>query len=392
MTVHHRALAKPVAHDQTNNSVVFNTRHQRRQYDVTRLQSSVSLVTHPTLCFDNPQFRKSAGAPAGLVGVGLERDRSTVWTWCFETELRVWGPAAPRVDVSLPEAQRYCRRLATGHYENFPVVSWLLPASLHQHFYNVYAYCRWADDLGDETGDPARSLELLAWWRDQLQACYAGQATHPVFIALAPTIAEFNLPIEPFEDLISAFVQDQSLCEYETYDQLLDYCRRSANPVGRLVLMLFRRRGDAHFAWSDSICTGLQLANFWQDVSRDLEIGRIYLPREDREQFGVSRNDLLSRHSTPEFIELMRFEVERARAFLRPWRSQSKEPLAEFSFRQQIEIELFARGGLAVLDRIEAVGYRVLEQRPVVSKLDFARLITGCIVRSLRRTWLGSRS
>lgn len=313
------------------------------------------------------------------------------WSWNFAEELRVWGPHAPRIAVTLPEAQRYCRRLATGHYENFPVVSWVLPKSLHQHFYNVYAYCRWADDLGDEVGDPARSLELLAWWRRELRDCFAGRTRHPVFVALAPTIAAFQLPIEPFEDLISAFEQDQVVVEFDTYPQLLDYCRRSANPVGRIVLMLFRRRGEYDFAWSDSICTGLQLANFWQDVARDLDIGRIYLPREDRAKFGVRREDLHARKSTPGFIELMRFEVDRTRPLLRPWRHQSTEPIREFSLRQQVEIELFARGGLAVLDKIASLDYRVLETRPVVSKTDFARIVADCFWRGLkRRIWRSS--
>lgn len=308
------------------------------------------------------------------------------WSWNFSEELRVWGPGARSVPISRSEAERYCRQLATGHYENFPVVSWLLPQSLHQHFYNVYAYCRWADDLGDEVGDPARSLELLAWWRDELRDCFAGRTRHPVFVALAPTIAAFQLPIEPFEDLVSAFEQDQTVREYETYAQLLDYCRRSANPVGRLVLMLFRRRGEHHFAWSDSICTGLQLANFWQDVSRDLDIGRIYLPEEDRAHFGVTREALYARRSTPGFVELMKFEVDRTRPLLRPWRSQSTEPMGEFSLRQQVEIELFARGGLAVLDKIASQDYRVLESRPVVAKTDFARIVVGCFWRACNRT------
>src|SRR5580658_9561058 len=154
----------------------------------------------------------------------------------FADELKVWGPeAAPRL-LSLSEAEAYCRTLATGHYENFPVVSWLLPRDLHQHFYNVYAYCRWADDLGDEVHDTAKSLELLNWWRQELEACYAGQTRHPVFVALKPTIDEFSIPPKPFLDLISAFEQDQSVLEYDTFDQVRDYCRRSADPVGRLVL------------------------------------------------------------------------------------------------------------------------------------------------------------
>ncbi|MFN7768008.1 MAG: squalene synthase HpnC, partial [Planctomycetaceae bacterium] len=204
----------------------------------------------------------------------------------FELELTRWGPNSTAGVPSLADSKGYCRFLATGHYENFPVVSLLLPRSLHQHFYNVYAYCRWSDDLGDETGDPQRALALLQWWRGELDACYAGQSRHPVFVALSETIREFDIPRQPLVDLISAFEQDQTVREYETYPQLLDYCRRSADPVGRLVLALCRRATAENFIWSDSICTGLQLANFWQDVARDFDIGRIYLPREDRERFG----------------------------------------------------------------------------------------------------------
>jgi squalene synthase HpnC len=308
------------------------------------------------------------------------------WSWNFAEELRVWGPDAPPVALTLSEAQRYCRRLATGHYENFPVVSWVLPQDLHPHFNSVYAFCRWADDLGDEVGDPQRSLALLQWWRRKLADCFNGHARHPVFVALGPTIQAYNLPIQPFEDLISAFEQDQTVTEYETFSQLLDYCQRSANPVGRLVLMLFRKRGEEQFAWSDSICTGLQLANFWQDVARDLDIGRIYLPAEDRDRFGVTREDLLARRTTSGFLDLMRFQVERTRPFLKPWRSRSTPPMGEFPVRLQVKVELFARGGLAILDGIEAVDFRVLETRPVVSKRDFAWLIAGCVARGLRRS------
>lgn len=317
------------------------------------------------------------------------------WSWDFAEELRVWGPERRSFDVSLSEARRYCRKLAGGHYENFPVVSWVLPQELHPHFNAVYAFCRWADDLGDEVGDPARSLVLLQWWRDELRGCFAGRSRHPVFVALGPTIQEYDLPVEPFENLISAFEQDQTVREYETFPQLLDYCRRSADPVGRLVLMLFRKRSEAHFAWSDSICTGLQLANFWQDVSRDLEIGRIYLPEEDRVRFGVTRDDLMARLSTPGFLELMRFEVERTRPYLRPWRTLASDehavsdPTRDFPLRLQVKVEMFARGGLAILDRITAADYRVLEARPVVSKSDFVRIIAGCIVRGLKRAALG---
>ncbi|MBX3437348.1 MAG: squalene synthase HpnC [Planctomycetaceae bacterium] len=297
-------------------------------------------------------------------------------------ELAQWGPQVqgPAV-VSLAEAEAYCRQLARSHYENFPVASWLLPPALRQHFCNVYAYCRWADDLGDEIHDPARSLALLAWWREQLGRCYQGDAAHPVFVALRGTIDEFGIPRQPFDDLISAFEQDQSVHEYETFEQLQDYCRRSANPVGRIVLYLCRQSRDVTCAWSDSICTGLQLANFWQDVSRDFDMGRVYLPREDCVQYGYTREMLERRETNAAFLELMRFEVARARGLLTTgW------PLVDaMPGRMQVDLDLFIRGGLQILNEIEAIGYRVWDRRPVVTKRQFARLFLTAASQSLWR-------
>jgi squalene synthase HpnC len=297
-------------------------------------------------------------------------------------QLAVWGPEAAAPTISLAEAEAYCRKLATSHYENFPVVTWALPKSLHQHFYNVYAFCRWADDLGDEIGDRDRSLALLGWWREELAASYAGRPRHPVFVALAPTIARFGIPQQPFADLISAFEQDQTVTEYETYAQLQDYCRRSADPVGRIVLYLCERFDDRNAAWSDSVCTGLQLANFWQDVSRDCDIGRVYLPREDRERFGYSDAALQSRTTNAEFLQLMEFQVDRARTLL-----QAGRPLiAAMPGRLQVDIDLFIGGGLAILDEIEKIGFRVWERRPVVTKTRIGRLFLGAAARGLLRT------
>lgn len=282
---------------------------------------------------------------------------------------------------SLDEALAYCRALATTHYENFPIASFLLPRRLHQHFYNVYAFCRWADDLGDELGDRQRSLRALRWWREELQACFAGSARHPVFVALRTTIQQFEIPIQPFDDLISAFEQDQTVTEYSNFADLRDYCRRSADPVGRIVLYLCGQFTEQHAAWSDSICTGLQLANFWQDVARDLKIPRIYLPSNDCQQFGYSHDELRAGVTNAAFLELMRFEVTRAREFL-----QSGLPLIErLPGRIQVDIDLFARGGLCILDRIEGIGYRVLEQRPVVRKSDVLKLLVASLGRALKR-------
>ena len=307
----------------------------------------------------------------------------------FLDDLRQYGPDASESN-EIPDrraAEAYCKALATSHYENFPVVSWLLPPSLHQHFYNVYSYCRWADDLGDEVGDAAKSLELLAWWRQELNDCYAGRMRHPVFVALRTTIDEFSIPQQPFLDLISAFEQDQTLLEYDTFDQLRDYCRRSADPVGRLVLSLCRASTPQNVIWSDSICTGLQLANFWQDVARDYAIGRIYLPREDYLRHGYSRHDFEAHRISPAFIELMKFEVDRARQFL-----VGGLPLVEqLPGRLQVDIDLFAHGGLRILERIESIGYRVWETRPKVTKWDGVQLVLGALARKFVRSIRGSR-
>ena len=205
-----------------------------------------------------------------------------------------------------PEAERYTRWLATHHYENFNVVSWLLPRRLRQHFYNVYAYCRWADDLGDEVADPARALELLDDWDQELRDCYAGKPSHPVFIALRQTIAACDIPIEPFSDLLVAFRQDQTVHRYPTWNGVLGYCRYSANPVGRLVLYLCGYRDAERQQLSDATCTALQLANFWQDVCRDLEKGRIYIPLEALAAHGLTEDDIVARRFDERYVSLMK--------------------------------------------------------------------------------------
>jgi squalene synthase HpnC len=303
----------------------------------------------------------------------------------FHRALREWGPdSLERSPLKLAAAELFCRRMARSHYENFPVATLLLPTALRQHFYNVYAFCRWADDLADETGDRDTALRLLAWWRSELTCCFAGTPQHPIFVALSATIAEFDIPRGPFDDLIAAFEQDQRVARYDTYAELLAYCRCSANPVGRLVLHLFRKPNPEYHAWSDQICTGLQLANFWQDVSRDYDIGRVYLPLEDRMHFGYSEADLAARRTTHEFVALMEFQVRRARGLL-----QAGLPLADhFSGRFQVDIELFASGGLKILDHIEHCGYRVWDKRPRIEKRDvfgmFIRVLLRCIGRKLR--------
>src|SRR5262245_51857425 len=219
----------------------------------------------------------------------------------------------PAAAPSLAEARAYCERLATSHYENFSVASWFLPKRLRQHFYNVYAYCRISDDLGDEVGDARQSLELLDQWEAELNACYAGSPRHPVFVALKETVHQFGIPKHEFSDLLIAFRQDQTVPRFETFNDVLGYCRYSANPVGHLVLYLCGYSDRERQELSDATCTALQLANFWQDVAVDYEKGRIYLPLEDLRRFGVTEQQIAERKFTASFLELMKFEVARAR-------------------------------------------------------------------------------
>ena len=279
--------------------------------------------------------------------------------------------AFPARAPGLAEAREYCRRLARRHYENFSVASWFLPAHLRQHFFNVYAYCRIADDLGDEVGDRSVALHLLEQWERELDACYQGDPRHPVFVALAETVAKFEIPKETFADLLTAFRQDQVVLRYPTFEDLLGYCRYSANPVGRLVLYVCGYRDLERQALSDATCTALQLANFWQDVSVDYRKGRMYLPLEDLKRFGVHEEDIRSGRNTPAFCEMMRFEVERTREwFHRGW------PLADRIDRElAIDIELFNRGGQEVLDAIERQQFKVLGRRPAISKTRKLALI-----------------
>lgn len=303
----------------------------------------------------------------------------------FLDEVQRWRNAE-RIP-SLTEAEQYCANLAKTHYENFPVVSWLLPKRLHQEFFNVYAFCRWADDLGDEVGDRALALELLGWWQSELSDCYAGQVRHPVFVALRGTIERFRIPIDPFRDLISAFEQDQRVTDYPTYEELLSYCQRSANPVGRIVLRLGECDTPENVAWSDSICTGLQLANFWQDVARDHAIGRVYLPREDRERYGYTAEQMALRQSTPEFVKLLQFEVARARELL-----LAGEPLVRsVPPWLQLDIDLFIQGGLRILKEIETIRFQVWESRPVVRKGAALGLFIQGVGRWAIRRLFGSR-
>jgi squalene synthase HpnC len=289
----------------------------------------------------------------------------------------VRSPEARAKAYTAEEARAYTRWLATHHYENFHVVSFLLPKHLHQDFYNVYSYCRWADDLGDEIGDTAESLRLLAWWRGELDAMYQGRVTHPVFVALGPTVERYAIPREPFADLVSAFIQDQTVTRYGNWEELFGYCRNSANPVGRLVLYLCGYSDAERQRLSDATCTALQLANFWQDVTVDLKKDRVYIPLDAMARHGYTVEELFAHRFTPAFGEVMREIVGRARELF-----EAGLPLVRrVNRRLALDLDLFSRGGMRVLDKIEQQGYDVLTARPAISKVERVRLLVASMAR-----------
>jgi squalene synthase HpnC len=294
----------------------------------------------------------------------------------------------PDATSTLAEARAYCRELAESHYENFHVASWFLPKALRPHFHSIYAYCRISDDLGDEVPDAAQALALLDLWGRELDACYEGRARHPVFVALAETIRECAIPKEPFADLLVAFRQDQTVKRFATMDDVLAYCRYSANPVGRLVLYacgeVRPETQEENFRLSDATCSALQLANFWQDVSVDWRKGRVYLPQNDMRRFSVTDETIANGVATPEFRALLRFEVAYARKLFLdglPLIGRVQRDLA-------LDLDLFSRGGIEILRAIERRDYDVLSARPAIgkaTKLQLAlRAVSGKLLPFLR--------
>jgi squalene synthase HpnC len=274
---------------------------------------------------------------------------------------------------TLAEARAYCQRLATTHYENFHVASWFLPTRLRPHFYSIYAYCRISDDLGDEVGNREQSLALLDLWGRELDACYRGETRHPVFVALAETIRACDIPQKPFADLLVAFRQDQTVTRYQTMDDVLGYCKNSADPVGRLVLYACGYRDPERFQLSDYTCTALQLANFWQDLSSDYTArDRIYLPVQDMERYGVDEALIAQRNPTQAFRELVRYQVDYARQLF----NKGLPLIAKVDRELALDLDLFSRGGLEILDAIERAQYDVLTARPAISKGRKLRLLT----------------
>lgn len=289
------------------------------------------------------------------------------------------GVAAP---TSVENAFAYCERLTRSHYENFPVGSLLIPKSSRKHVYSIYAFARTADDIADE-GYGAEGLAeeqrltALDDWERRLEACYEGRADHPIFIALAETVRELAPPIELLRALLSAFKQDVVKRRYESYGEVLDYCVRSANPVGRLILLLFGYRDESLNRLSDAICTGLQLANFWQDVAVDLEKNRIYLPQEDLARFAVSIDDLRDKLADERYRSLLKFEVERTKALFFEGR-----PLPELvAGRLSIELRLTWLGGMRILEKIEGLNFDTLHARPKITSMDKVSLLARSLFR-----------
>lgn len=303
----------------------------------------------------------------------------------FAAQLAQYGPQAPPYRSDLAAACEYCRALAQSHYENFAVTSWLLPRELRTHFHAVYAYCRWSDDLADEVADSAQSRELLDWWEESLRTCLTTTPRHPVLLALADTIRAYDIPLQPFHDLLIAFRQDTTRTRYATINELRDYCRYSADPVGRIVLYLYRAWSPERSSLSDMICTGLQWVNFCQDVSRDWhERGRIYLPRESWDKFGITNEDdfvaIVRQAGKPDLRnqamkQLVLSETARAKA----WLLEGRPLVAELPWSLGRNLDLIVQGGLAICAKIEAVDGEVLSARPRVGKLDQFAL--------LARTW-----
>lgn len=292
-------------------------------------------------------------------------------------DLPAWRLAPLPEAGSLAAAQAFCRAIARSHYENFSVVTRLVPRRLRQDFATVYAFARWSDDLADEAASPAEAGRALAEWRQELEACFAGRAVHPIFVALADTVHRTGLGIGPFSDLLAAFEQDQWKTRFGSRAELLDYCRRSADPVGRIVLGLEGCRDPQLLELSDAICTGLQLVNFWQDVKRDRIAGRVYLPADDMRRHGVDETMLDLASAPPPLRELVREEVSWARDCF-----DRGSPLAERGPPAlRPAIGMFLGGGRAIAAAIERQGFDTLARRPLVSRTT-KLLLAG-------RAWLG---
>lgn len=280
---------------------------------------------------------------------------------------RSWTPA---------DSFRYCEQLTASHYENFPVASKFVPKDRRAYVCSIYAFARIADDFADEPGfTPAERIDNLNTWDEQLIDCYEGRASHPVFIALAETAERFQIPIELFQNLLTAFRSDVTTHRYASFEDLLAYCENSANPVGRLVLLLFNYRSESLFERSDLICTALQLTNFWQDVRVDNAKNRIYLPTEDLERFGLSEEDVLNERFGRRFQNLMAFEIARTEAMFAEGRPLLKAVGKDLRF----ELSLTWHGGMRILQKIRRKNFDVFAHRPTLDVMDKAALIINAV-------------
>jgi squalene synthase HpnC len=339
-------------------------------------------MTTETSASDNESRRKSTQLPSQQAE---RRELLLQRGWSALPESYRIPATAPTLD----EARAWCQQLAESHYENFHVATWFLPKALRPHFHAIYAYCRVSDDLGDEVLDPEQALALLELWGGELDDCYRGRARHPVFVALAETIRECSIPKEPFADLLVAFRQDQTVTRFKTMADVLAYCRYSANPVGQLVLYVCGEHGEENVRLSDATCTALQLANFWQDVSRDFAKGRIYIPQKDMESFGVTEEYISDGVVTPGFRALMRCEVEYSHNLF----EEGLPLIGRVNRDLAVELDLFSRGGLEILRAIERRGYDVLSKRPAISKVTkFALLLRAVSGKFLPFLRLGHKS
>jgi squalene synthase HpnC len=291
-----------------------------------------------------------------------------VQTHDLKIENRLWTPQ---------DSFEFCERITYQHYENFPVASRFISADKRKYLAAIYAFARTADDYADEPGyTAAERIESINRWEQQLSECYNGVATHPVFIALSETVERFQIPEDLFQNLLSAFRSDVNTKRYTTFEQVLEYCTCSANPVGRLVLLLFNYRSELMMMHSDNICTALQLTNFWQDVSVDLEKDRLYLPQEDLDQFGVPEHEILGRIPSTRFRKLISFEVARTERLFREGRPLLQEVGRDLRF----ELKLTWNGGMNILSKIKSQGFDVFQKRPRLSTLDKLRLFLRTLI------------
>jgi len=269
--------------------------------------------------------------------------------------------------------------MPVDHYENFPVASWLLPRHFREPVTAIYHFARSADDIADEGDMPAQQrLNQLDRYRSELNAIENGLTSEdPLFRRLGAAVTAHNLPLPLLRDLLDAFTQDVTQTRYASFAELMDYCRHSANPVGRLLLRLYRAEAPQQLEWSDAICSSLQLINHWQDIGIDRAKQRIYLPLEDLQRFGVSEAQIAAGTIDANWRALMRFQVDRARALM-----HSGAPLGRsLPGRMGLELRLIVAGGLRILDKIEAVDYDVFRRRPVLQPLDWPPLLWRALTR-----------